>query len=795
VAGQCTLVCAPDRLACGAQCVDPLSDPLNCGACGIQCPAGIPCVAGFCGCTGTLLLCNGQCVDPAVDPNHCGGCNVSCGAAGFCSGGVCQCAAGETLCNGACVDLLADAANCGVCGAACLTGQVCSAGVCTTAGCPAGTTQCGTDCVDTLVNRAHCGGCNLACAEGLVCVAGACTCPTGTTLCDGTCVDTSASAAHCGACNSPCPAGATCSLGVCQCPTGTSDCAGVCVSLSDNDAHCGACNAACPPAQTCVGTTCTCPNGGTLCDQICVDTQTSNEHCGECGTTCVGGQYCANGTCQCEPPLVACGELCVDTQTSTEHCGGCFAPCAADRTCIDGLCNGIVGDGPDNCGGEAHSVTIDRISVYQAVEVDVMDAGSPIAGSERNADLVQARDAVFRVFVTLESGWTPREVSVRVQLTTAGTEHTVFTRKTLNVDSEQSDLASTIQVEADGDLIGPDTTYAVEIVECETGPGGTVASPRFPSEGATALEARPTGVLTIAFVPVQVDSWSPDTSEGALQVYRDYLQAMYPISEITTSVANSVTTSSGFDWSVVLDQVRDRRAADSPPDDVYYYGLIRPAETLRDYCRGGCTTGMGYVTDVSRWAADYRAACGVAFADEDSAVTMAHEVGHNHGREHSPCGVSGDPNYPYPEGGIGSWGYDARTGSLLDPARYADIMSYCSPVWVSDWTYQAFVERVAAVNGVTAQSLAITPTPTEQWYVLLMGPTGAHWGIPYRTAKPAFGTPASARVLAEDGSAITSVAVYATATSLPGVHSYLVPPPRAGWHSIEISGGTPVVYP
>ena len=424
-----------------------------------------------------------------------------------------------------------------------------------------------------------------------------------------------------------------------------------------------------------------------------------------------------------------------------------------------------------------------------------MDAGSPIAGSERNADLVQARDAVFRVFVTLESGWTPREVSVRVQLTTAGTEHTVFTRKTLNVDSEQSDLASTIQVEADGDLIGPDTTYAVEIVECETGPGGTVASPRFPSEGATALEARPTGVLTIAFVPVQVDSWSPDTSEGALQVYRDYLQAMYPISEITTSVANSVTTSSGFDWSVVLDQVRDRRAADSPPDDVYYYGLIRPAETLRDYCRGGCTTGMGYVTDVSRWAADYRAACGVAFADEDSAVTMAHEVGHNHGREHSPCGVSGDPNYPYPEGGIGSWGYDARTGSLLDPARYADIMSYCSPVWVSDWTYQAFVERVAAVNGVTAQSLAITPTPTEQWYVLLMGPTGAHWGIPYRTAKPAFGTPASARVLAEDGSAITSVAVYATATSLPGVHSYLVPPPRAGWHSIEISGGTPVVYP
>jgi hypothetical protein len=323
-----------------------------------------------------------------------------------------------------------------------------------------------------------------------------------------------------------------------------------------------------------------------------------------------------------------------------------------------------------------------------------------------------------------------------------------------------------------------------------------VASPRFPADGDAELGARPTGSLTVAFVPVPVDSWSPDTSESGLAVYRSYLEAIYPTSELVTSVTSAVPTSAGFDWARLLDQLRDFRAQASPADDVYYFGLVRPTETMREYCAGGCIAGIGYVVDTSGFAADYRVACGLAYADEESSSTMAHELGHNHGREHSPCGVSdGDPAYPYSGGMIGSWGYDQRTGSLLDPDRYADIMSYCSPPWVSDWTYQAFLERIAILNGAASPRFIPPAGATLRWRVLLLQPDQASWGLPYRQARPPAGSPEPAHVLAVDGTVLAAVTVYVTQTSLPTLQHYLVPPPQAGWHAIKLASGRVVAYP
>jgi hypothetical protein len=72
---------------------------------------------------------------------------------------------------------------------------------------------------------------------------------------------------------------------------------------------------------------------------------------------------------------------------------------------------------------------------------------------------------------------------------------------------------------------------------------------------------------------------------------------------------------------------------------------------------------------------------------------MAHEVGHNMGRQHSPCGGAGspDPSYPYAGGGIGIYGLDLATLSLKLPGTYKDFMGYCNPSWVSDYTWSGMV--------------------------------------------------------------------------------------------------------
>ena len=81
-----------------------------------------------------LTDCNvGYCVDLLTDPYNCGACGTTCALTGNCQGGVCPeryCQFGLTHCGGYCVDTLTDPANCGACSNACAPGGSCEGGVC-----------------------------------------------------------------------------------------------------------------------------------------------------------------------------------------------------------------------------------------------------------------------------------------------------------------------------------------------------------------------------------------------------------------------------------------------------------------------------------------------------------------------------------------------------------------------------------------------------------------------------------------------------------------------------------------
>ena len=85
---------------------------------------------------------------------------------------------------------------------------------------------------------------------------------------------------------------------------------------------------------------------------------------------------------------------------------------------------------------------------------------------------------------------------------------------------------------------------------------------------------------------------------------------------------------------------------------------------------------------------------GTTSASVPEASTIAHELGHNLSLLHAPCGdpAGVDPDYPYDDGSIGAWGYDHRGDSLIDKDLANDFMSYCDPVWVSDYHFETAVE-------------------------------------------------------------------------------------------------------
>lgn len=404
---------------------------------------------------------------------------------------------------------------------------------------------------------------------------------------------------------------------------------------------------------------------------------------------------------------------------------------------------------------------------------------------------------MFRVFVTTDSGGSARPLSARVFVRNANGSQAYFAKTTLAAASQEAVLASTFQVVVPKSEITSDARYAVEIVECGAAPSAELRSPRYPTAADVMLGARETGGLKVRLIPLLANAYVPDTSELALAQYRALLMAMYPITSLDFDLGAPLNVEDPEDWNGMLDEVRNRRELDQPAPDVYYYGLLKPAATLEDYCASGCMAGIGFVPQgTATQQASQRAALGLAFADAASAETMAHEVGHNHGRDHAPCpqwGIGGvDSKYPYPGAATGVYGWDARFDALMPPTS-TDIMGYCSRKWISDYTYAGLVNRVAFVNGASASE--IFEPNAEPHLVLLVDSRGARWGRPRKRPSPPAGVPESAELLDGGGHVAGTVTVYRSVVSDVTAHSIQVPARAAAWKALRLRDGTRIRFP
>jgi len=503
----------------------------------------------------------------------------------------------------------------------------------------------------------------------------------------------------------------------------------------------------------------------------------------------------------CPSPQTMCSGTCVDTNTSTSNCGGCGTACGTGQVCSGGSCVGTSAN--DGCSNDlASNLTLQQIAVYQTVKIPIMDKGAEVATSARNAGVVNGRQTVVRVFVTPGSGWTTRDLAARLTLTSSAAQPTVYSsKKTISAASTDADSKTTFQFTIAPEAMTADLAYSVEVVECGTA-SGTAGQARFPSSGTLSMGIRTTGVLKVKLLPMQYNSLLPDTSDTALAGYKAEMMAMYPITDINFTIGDTLTITSIADWSAMLDQVRAKRSADKPANDIYYFGLLKPAADLRTYCKSSCVTGIGFVvsdttTGTGSMSSGYRAAMGIGFADKASIETMAHEIGHNHGRNHVNCSTAGtitgiDSKYPYSTKTMGTWGYDSRTQTLLDPTKYVDIMSYCSPVWISDYNYSALLTRVASVNGVT--NVLSVNVEMAKWRMLLLDERGPRWGIPVDEPAPAEGQAEVATVYDGTGSVLTSVRVYRTEISDIGGAVYMVPEPKDSWYAIAVDGAVPLPF-
>ena len=146
-------------------------------------------------------------------------------------------------------------------------------------------------------------------------------------------------------------------------------------------------------------------------------------------------------------------------------------------------------------------------------------------------------------------------------------------------------------------------------------------------------------------------------------------------------------------------------------------GLVHPNAELPDNPEGGKTSGQGFSSPPVSWiqmSTDPTILDG--YNSPGSGTRAAHELAHATGNGHIGCNVTvQDNSYPYPTDQLdfnddedSHWGYDGITDAAINPVENKDFRTYCSPKWVSDYTWKNigdFMTVQAQKNGLLADHM------------------------------------------------------------------------------------------
>jgi hypothetical protein len=318
---------------------------------------------------------------------------------------------------------------------------------------------------------------------------------------------------------------------------------------------------------------------------------------------------------------------------------------------------------------------------------------------EGGVTLVGGRDALLRVFVKANRANTLRP-EVRIRAYQGSTLQQTWTvqapEASVRTELAEGVLASTWNVLVPGTLVRPDLRILVDADPTAALPDADRSDNVWPRGGTPqVVPVINVPAFNVRFVPVTVGTLTGAVSEANVNGFLQQTRLMAPVHVINTEIRAPFTSSatsldandSNNAWTTVLGEINALRATDGAPTDLHYYGVLKVT-----YTSG--VAGYGYVPG--------RAAIGWDYLPSGGLVAV-HEWGHNFGRPHTPCGVAGDPQYPYPNGTIGHWGWNALTNVLVPPTA-TDYMSYCSNQWTSDWTWT----RIMNYRGNAGASSAAT---------------------------------------------------------------------------------------
>ena len=312
--------------------------------------------------------------------------------------------------------------------------------------------------------------------------------------------------------------------------------------------------------------------------------------------------------------------------------------------------------------------------------------------------LVANRDGLLRVFLTADRR-SPIHPRVRVTLQDAQggerlREELLGSGGGVSTELKEGNLSASWNLPLPGRLIQPGLRLLVEVLPT---PGLEVpaSGAAFPANGIPMrLDVREVPPIGITLIPVISGGKQGNVSSGGrtLESWVAYFKALYPLGEVDVRQGRPfhsarVLGTDHWDYTRLRNELEMLRLLEDSGSRRYHYGVFKTVP-------GGTLMGKGdfppsAASNLNRTAVGYDWE-GREDRGEDYQEVFAHEMGHLLDRRHSPCGSAAgpDPDYPYPGAELGAFGLKVSENKSIDPNTYVDVMSYCSPQWISDYTYK-----------------------------------------------------------------------------------------------------------